>query len=384
MLSLYRHHHHHRLFISISRARRRAASTALAAAPTPHDDYNYEHEPEPDDQTLSDAEWDARAGAAIDTLTRTLPHFLEQGLRTRTDSSLSSLTSLTGFAKSRDAAPSDDEKGEQIYDSRVRLSYTPPAELPAPLPRTLHVDGEHFSTGAARRAARRARVDAFARRDVMHGARPSRLVSNSTNTTLPGLPLYLASSMLLRHSLHALYTPLTLTVTSVRVSSTRPPGSGPSIPSLPPSHRPGESAKHERAYERQKSLTVGFDIDGRGRVGGGKAHWEIRSTYHFHPMHARIYRYVFPFLLLLVLPPSTLLISYDRHVVDSIVPAPSSGVFDLLRGVLDGVGGRVGVPGVPGGCVSIDGGPRCDAVIKARKSGRWEGLGGVGGSKGCR
>ncbi|KZV64258.1 hypothetical protein PENSPDRAFT_588724 [Peniophora sp. CONT] len=323
MLNLYRHHHHHTLRPLFIASLKRNASTSLATAPRPHEPDHYdEPEPEPehnDEQRLSDAEWDARAGAAIDTLTRTLPHFLESGLHTRTDSSLSHLSSLTGFATSRDAAPSDDGEGEQIYDSRIRLSYTPPAELPAPLPRTLHVDG---------------------------------------------LPLYLASSMLLRHSLHAIYSPLTLTVTSVRVSSTRPPGSGPSIPSLPPSHRNGAESvqRHEKAYERQKSLAIGFDIDGRGRVGGKSAHWEIRSTYHFHPMHARIH----------------------RHVVDSIVPAPSSGVFDLLRSVLDGVGGRVGVPGVPGGCVSVDGGPSCDGVLKARRAGRWEGIGGVGGMKGCR
>lgn len=139
MLTLYRHHRP--LFIAFSRGRN--ASSALAAAPRPQDDHHDEPEHDDDEERLSDAEWDARAGAAIDTLTRTLPQFIDSGLRTRTDSSLSHLTSLTGFTTARDAAPSDDGEGEQIYDSRIRLSYTPPAALPSPLPRTLHVDGEH-------------------------------------------------------------------------------------------------------------------------------------------------------------------------------------------------------------------------------------------------
>lgn len=134
----------------------------------------------------------------------------------------------------------------------------------------------------------------------MHDARQRRPLYPCLYTALThhtGLPLYLASSMLLRHSLHAIYAPLTLTISSVRVSSTRPPtsNSGPPIPSLRPTH--------EKAYERQKSLTIGFDIDGRGRVGGKSAHWEVRSTYHFHPMHARIHRYVHILISLLFLYP---------------------------------------------------------------------------------
>jgi hypothetical protein len=57
------------------------------------------------------------------------------------------------------------------------------------------------------------------------------------------------------------------------------------------------------------------------------------STYHFHPTDALIH----------------------LHTIDSIVPAPHSGVFNLLKSVLDGVGGRMGLG--PGGCVSVSPAP---------------------------
>ncbi|KAJ7083661.1 hypothetical protein B0H15DRAFT_850307 [Mycena belliarum] len=107
--------------------------------------------PPDDDQPVSDHEWTLRTARAADVLTRTLPSFFATGLVD---------------------APT-------LYSPAVRLAYTPPAPLPAPLPRTLHVEG--FS-------------------------------------------LYLASSVFVRHTLNALYADLAVALNKVALAA-------------PPAHR---------------------------------------------------------------------------------------------------------------------------------------------------
>jgi len=75
------------------------------------------HTPEPPGE-ISDLEWEIRTGRAIYILEQTLPDFFQVGLV--------------------DAMPSSQES---IYSPAIRLTYTPPAALPAPFPSTLSLDG---------------------------------------------------------------------------------------------------------------------------------------------------------------------------------------------------------------------------------------------------
>jgi hypothetical protein len=86
---------------------------------------------------LSDSEWDIRTGAAIDTLTHTLPNFFQTGLVSNIPDTPPP-PGPTGFTASCDQIP----LGERpIFSPKIRLSYSPPAALPSPFPRTLHIDG---------------------------------------------------------------------------------------------------------------------------------------------------------------------------------------------------------------------------------------------------
>lgn len=67
------------------------------------------------------------SGRAIYILQQTLPEFFTTGL-------VSSLDYAVKTGEDRD------EK-ESIYSPHVRLAYTPPTPLPAPFPKTLHVEG---------------------------------------------------------------------------------------------------------------------------------------------------------------------------------------------------------------------------------------------------
>lgn len=54
-----------------------------------------------------------------------------------------------GHANHRDSSDSHGptvDDGEPIYSPRVRLQYTPPVALPAPFPKTFHLEGTfHFA-----------------------------------------------------------------------------------------------------------------------------------------------------------------------------------------------------------------------------------------------
>ncbi|OCH83832.1 hypothetical protein OBBRIDRAFT_799584 [Obba rivulosa] len=233
-------------------------------------------EPEhPGEPEISDQEWEIRTGRAIYILQQTLPDFFSTGL-------VSSLE--TPIVAGRENWKDDTEEG--IYSRNIRLSYTPPSPLPAPLPRTLHIEG---------------------------------------------LPLYMASSVFVRHTLNALYTDLRVTLRRVRVHGPRTGTNGSSLAGGPASlpglsdQSPGpEGAARARRSVREKSLFVGLDVSGVARVSGERGGWEVNSTYVFSPHTGLIY----------------------AHIVDSIEPAPHQAVFGALRAALAKL--KLGLAGGPG------------------------------------
>ncbi|KAJ6567575.1 hypothetical protein DFH09DRAFT_1155799 [Mycena vulgaris] len=198
----------------------------------------------PPDPGLSDHEWELRTGRAIDVLHQTLPEFFTTGLITSLDPNPTPVSS--------NLKPLDNGNGEGrggIYSSNVRLSYTPPIALPAPLPKTLHIEG---------------------------------------------LPMYLASSVFVRHTLNALYSDLAVTLNKVAVEA------------------PSSTVARKT---REKSLFVGLTATGTARVSGAPGQWEVNSTYTFSPLTGRIH----------------------VHTVNSIHPAPHHQVYDALRASLGNV-----------------------------------------------
>lgn len=75
--------------------------------------------PSPPPTPISDAEWELRTGRAIFILQQTMPTFFSTGLLTSLDDTLHE---------------------DSIYSPKIRLSYTPPTPLPAPFPKTFHVE----------------------------------------------------------------------------------------------------------------------------------------------------------------------------------------------------------------------------------------------------
>ncbi|KAF5381658.1 hypothetical protein D9615_005552 [Tricholomella constricta] len=123
-----------------------------------------------------------------------------------------------------------------------------------------------------------------------------------TTLHVEGLPLYLASAVFIRHTLNALYSDLSVDLRKVVVNTPR--SSARTIASAeqkPPSQ--------QKRRSRDKSLLVGFSVTGKSRVSGARGEWEVNSTYTFSPNTGLI----------------------DKHVVDSIYPAPHQAVYDALR-----------------------------------------------------
>lgn len=91
---------------------------------------------------ISDEEWELRTGRAIYVLQQTLPEFFSVGLVTSIDSVTGSMRPLNttyiplpSATQTGPAPPPEDV--DSIYSPNIRLSYTPPAALPPPLPKTL-------------------------------------------------------------------------------------------------------------------------------------------------------------------------------------------------------------------------------------------------------
>ncbi|KIY66404.1 hypothetical protein CYLTODRAFT_423437 [Cylindrobasidium torrendii FP15055 ss-10] len=202
--------------------------------------------PQDPDDAVSDSEWTIRTGRAIDLLQKTLPEFFEHGL-------ITSLDRTTGAPNRSSPIPipvvkTDPLKShpdlEPVYSPHIRLSYTPPTQLPAPFPKTLSVEG---------------------------------------------LPLYLASSAIVRHTLHALYSDLRLVLDKFAVE----PAGAPATSSL----------------NRERKLAVAYSVFGSARVSGSASQWTVHSTYIFSPITGLIL----------------------EHRVNSILPAPHFTAYDGLR-----------------------------------------------------
>ncbi|KAF8178497.1 hypothetical protein BJ912DRAFT_856067 [Pholiota molesta] len=180
---------------------------------------------------ISDQDWELRTGRAITALQETLPEFFDKGLVT-------SVNKSTGLPRTSASLPAahinflepytiqDDD--EPIYSSQIRLSYTPPLELPAPFPKTFHIEG---------------------------------------------IQLYLASSSFIKHTMNALYSDLNVELTKLTVS-------------------PLASSSSKKRQTRQKSILIRQNVTGLARVSAKPAEWEIESTYTFSPITGLIHQHV--------------------------------------------------------------------------------------------
>ncbi|RDX42042.1 hypothetical protein OH76DRAFT_1363522 [Lentinus brumalis] len=214
---------------------------------------------------LSDQEWEIRTGRAIYVLQQTLPTFFSTGLISSVD---------TSGSNSR----TKEEDEISIYSPNIRLEYRPPTQFPPPFPRTLHVEG---------------------------------------------LPLYLASSAFVRHTLNALYTDLRVELRRVRVHGPR------SSSGLRPDTPEGTSQSQGKTRSiREKSLFIGLEVRGTNRVSKAEGGWEVNSTYTFSPTTGLIH----------------------LHNIDSIHPAPHEAFFSALQAALNkiGLGGPQGETGAGG------------------------------------
>ncbi|KAI0635438.1 hypothetical protein C8Q77DRAFT_706374 [Trametes polyzona] len=206
---------------------------------------------------LSDQEWEIRTGRGIYILQQTLPTFFSTGLISSLDTS-----------RSGSGTKTDDDTS--IYSPNIRLVYHPPTPFPPPFPRTLQIEG---------------------------------------------LSLYLASSVILRHTLNALYTDLRVELQRVRVYGPRSSSTSGLSADSPPSDGSRPLTSKTRSI-REKSLFVGIVVRGTNRVSKAESGWEVNSTYTFSPITGLIH----------------------LHSIDSIHPAPHQAFFDALQAVLSKIG----------------------------------------------
>ena len=145
-------------------------------------------------------------GRAIYVLERTLAHFFQIGLVSSIDPTRPDIVPESGSV-------------ESIYSPAIRLTYTPPAPLPPPFPRTLSLEGAYLRT----------RV--LAPKDA------------------PGLALYMTSSVFIRHTMKTLYSDLRVEMRRLAVTTA--------------------------PRRREKSLFVGVTVCGTTRVSGGLGEWQM-------------------------------------------------------------------------------------------------------------
>ncbi|KAL5532207.1 hypothetical protein ACEPAF_5771 [Sanghuangporus sanghuang] len=248
-----------------------------------------------EDEYVSDREWELRTGRAIDVLQQTLPTFFNTGLvatNYHLPLHIHSLLGATHKGKGR-ADEQECEKCDEegIYARTIRLEYTPPVALPAPLPRLLRVEG---------------------------------------------LPLYVASSVFLRHGMHALYTDLAVAIRKVQIhfGKSRVSTSSDSAPS--PVAR--NEARDSEDKQRERAITISLLVSGISRLGLSKesAEWDVTSTYIFSPRTGRI----------------------SLHTVNAIHPAPSETVYAAFQSVMStlssgfGAGDQKGALNVARGKIS--------------------------------
>ncbi|KAJ7600340.1 hypothetical protein C8J56DRAFT_846870 [Mycena floridula] len=127
---------------------------------------------------------------------------------------------------------------EKIYSPKIRLTYSPPP----PFPKNLMVEG---------------------------------------------LPIYIGTSMLVRHTFNMLYSDVKVVVKKVEV----------------------EPKTKEKVENREKKLWIGMTIHATARLTGADAVWDVSSTYSFSPNTGLIH----------------------THTINSIEPAPHVAVWEALR-----------------------------------------------------
>ncbi len=238
-------------------------------------------------------------GRAIYVLQQTLPSFFATGLITSPDTSPGSETG-------------GEEEELSIYSPSIRLEYRPPTPFPPPFPRTVHVEGKLFG-----------RIYYWVQEPY---------VSNS------GLPLYLASSVFVRHTLSALYTDLRVELQRITVHGPRSSCSTdcpePGVPA-----DPRQSQRGEIRSIREKSLFIGLMVHGTNRVSKAQGGWQV---YVFHHIATLVTEQRCCSNSTYTFSPTTGLI--HLHVVNSIYPAPHQAFFNALQAALSkiGLGGTQG------------------------------------------
>ncbi|KAF7800161.1 hypothetical protein EIP86_011407 [Pleurotus ostreatoroseus] len=197
-------------------------------------------EPPQDSDWISDQEWEIRTGRAVYILQQTLPDYFQTGLvssldipEIRLDSDKSAEKKSSGWSiksalglsdiadtikpasstNGKDASKRDDkdkDSTDSIYSPRVRLSYTPPIPLPAPFPKTLHVEGLHLyiASSTARHSDKKSSHRASREKSLVlgltvHGASrvsktPAQWDVNCTYTFSP------ISGLILQHSIDSI------------------------------------------------------------------------------------------------------------------------------------------------------------------------------------
>ncbi|KAJ8082477.1 hypothetical protein AAF712_001593 [Marasmius tenuissimus] len=134
-----------------------------------------------------------------------------------------------------------------------------------------------------------------------------------------GLPLYIASSAFVRHTLNALYSDLQVTIHKVSVNTPKSGDTGHDAGTSSPT-----TTQNSLKRDREKSLFLGLRVNGTARVSGSLGEWEVNCTYGFSPITGLIL----------------------THTINSIEPAPHQTVYDALRASLGGVFGQgYSVPG---------------------------------------
>jgi hypothetical protein len=91
----------------------------------------------------------------------------------------------------------------------------------------------------------------------------SRIISFS------GHPLYMASSVFVRHTLNALYSHLRVELRKISVNTPSTSDAGPSNAHISPQTTSGAPSR------RQKSIFIGLRVRGNARVSGGPGQWDV-------------------------------------------------------------------------------------------------------------
>ena len=114
-----------------------------------------------------------------------------------------------------------------------------------------------------------------------------------------GLPLYVASSVFVRHAMIALYTDLAVAMHKVKIHSSPPSSSSPPPSSSPlsegssptptpppqslPESPPNKSRVQQKNLNRERSITIGLLVSGSGRLGLSteRAEWDVYASLSF-------------------------------------------------------------------------------------------------------